>query len=164
MSALDGPAVRALAGRVSLGILALSQGSIGVWALVGPEGFFFGFPSAGHAWVSVLPPYNEHLTRDVGALSIALTVLLSVAAVRRDRGLSRLAALAFAAYAVPHTAFHALHLEHMATADAVAQMVGFVLQLGLVVLILVGTAAPPSPPLDRHPPRPAGALTPGEPR
>lgn len=164
MSMLGGRALRGTAARASLGILALSQGSIGVWALVDPEGFFFGFPSAAHAWVSVLPPYNEHLTRDVGALSLALTVVLAVAALRGDRGLSRLAALAFAAYAVPHTGFHALHLEHMATADAVAQTVGFVLQLVLVVLVLAGTAARPSAPAGTRDPRPTGALTSGEPR
>jgi len=162
VSAIHGSTVWGGLARVSLGILALSQGSIGIWALVWPAEFFAGFPTAGHAWLSSLPPYNEHLTRDVGALSLALTILLVVAAVRADRGLRRLAAVAFAAYAVPHTAFHALHLEHMPLGDAVAQTVGFLLQLVLVVLILVGANAQTQPSSRPHPHRrPTDALTSG---
>jgi hypothetical protein len=49
--------------------------------------------------VSLLPPYNEHLVRDVGALSLAMTVLLGYAAVRPEPRTARLAVLAFAVYA-----------------------------------------------------------------
>src|SRR4028118_1615057 len=70
--------------RVGLGFLALSQGVIGAWALLGPRTFFDHFPGTALGWVALLPPYNEHLVRDVGALSLALTVLLGYAAVRPE--------------------------------------------------------------------------------
>lgn len=137
---LRGP--RRLVATASLGVLAASQLMIGVWALFAPEHFFAAFPSSGHAWVALLPPYNEHLVRDVGALSLALTVVLVSAAVTADRLLVRVAACAFAVYALPHTLFHGLHLHGFALGDAVAQMGGFVLQLGLVAAALLSTRRP----------------------
>ena len=113
---------RVLAGA-SLGVLALSQAVVGLWALLVPRPFFEAFPAAGHAWVALLPPYNEHLVRDVGALSCALAV-------------------AFGVYAVPHTLFHGLHLEHFGHGDATAQMLGFAGQLVLVALALAATGRP----------------------
>jgi hypothetical protein len=120
---------RRVLAAASLGVLAVAQAVVGGWALVAPRSFFSSFPASGHAWVALLPPYNEHLVRDVGALSLALTILLAVAATVPTRSLVRTAAVAFAAYAVPHTLFHALHLEGFTTGDAIAQTAGFVLQL-----------------------------------
>jgi hypothetical protein len=125
--------------RGGLGFLALAQGVIGTWALLGPEAFYRHFPGTAVGWVSLLPPYNEHLVRDVGALSLALTVLLGYAAVRPEPRTVRLALAAFAVYAVPHTIFHALHLEGFAPADALAQMVGFAVQLALLVVLFLAT-------------------------
>ena len=115
--------------RVLLGVLAVSEAVIGGWALFAPASFYRSFPTAGHAWVSLLPPYNEHLIRDVGSLSLALAVVLGAATLTGQRLLSGVAVGAFAVYAVPHTIFHSSHLEGFSTADAVAQTVGFVLQL-----------------------------------
>jgi drug/metabolite transporter (DMT)-like permease len=87
----------------------------------------------------LLPPYNEHLIRDVGSLSLALAVVLGAATLTGQRLLSGVAVGAFAVYAVPHTIFHSFHLEGFRTADAVAQTVGFVLQLlaaGVVAWLL----------------------------
>ena len=121
--------------RVGLGILAALQALVGVWAMLAPAGFYRSFPLPGHAWVSLLPPYNEHLTRDVGELSLALTVLLVAAAVSGQWLLSVVAIIATAVYAVPHAVYHALHLEGFPTGDAVAQMVGIALQLVLVAIV-----------------------------
>ncbi len=125
-----------MAVRAGLAILALLQGVVGVWALLAPASFYASFPLAGHAWVSLLPPYNEHLIRDVGALSLALTVVLAAAAVTAEWLLSAVAIGALAVYAVPHAVFHALHLEGFSTSDAVAQMAG--IGLHLVVVGVVG--------------------------
>ena len=130
---------RRLVAGVALGGLAISQAIIGCWALLAPRSFYAGFPAAGHAWVSLLPPYNEHLVRDVGALSLALAVLLAVAAVRATRVLVRTAVVAFAVYSVPHTVFHGLHLDGFPSADAVGQMAGFALQLALAAVALLAT-------------------------
>ena len=123
----------------TLGALALSQAVVGLWALLAPRHFFDAFPAAGHAWVALLPPYNEHLVRDVGALSCALLVVLVAAAVSARPALVRTAALAFVVYAVPHTLFHGLHLEHFGHDDAMMQMLGFAGQLVLAGLASAAT-------------------------
>ena len=137
---LVGP--RRVVAAASLGVLAVAQAVVGVWALAAPQSFYARFPASGHAWVALLPPYNEHLVRDVGALSLAVTVLLAVAAVVPTRLLIRTAAVAFAVYAVPHTVFHAFHLEGFSSVDAIAQTAGFLLQLAAVGVALATTAGP----------------------
>jgi hypothetical protein len=121
--------------RVLFGILAVLQGVIGVWASLAPKSFYSSFPIAGHAWVSLLPPYNEHLTRDVGELSLALTVVLGAAALTGHRLLSVVALVAVAVYAVPHAIFHVLHLEGFPASDAVAQSIGIGLQLVVIGIL-----------------------------
>ena len=127
----------------SLGALAFSQAVVGLWALLAPRHFFDAFPAAGHAWVALLPPYNEHLVRDVGALSCALLVVLVVAAVSARPVLVQTAALAFVVYAVPHTLFHGLHLEPFERGDATMQMLGFAGQVVLAGLALAVTWSRP---------------------
>jgi hypothetical protein len=119
-----------------LGVLATVQGMVGTWALVAPLVFYEGFPMPGHYWVAMLPPYNEHLVRDVGALNLALAVVLAGAALRADRATVRLAAVAGLVVGVPHTAYHALHLSHFPPADAVAQTIGTLVHLALLVVVL----------------------------
>ncbi|MHA6620825.1 hypothetical protein [Pseudonocardia sp. DLS-67] len=119
-----------------LGLLAAGHGVAGLWALAAPLVFYEGFPLPGHPWVALLPPYNEHLVRDFGALNLALAVVLAGAALRADRATARLAALAVLAAAVPHAAYHVLHLSHFPPADAVTQTVGTVLHIALLVVVL----------------------------
>ncbi len=125
--------------RVGLAILAAMQAVIGLWALAAPRAFYAGFPLPGHSWVALLPPYNEHLLRDVGALNLALSVVLGAAAFTLDRAIIRASLVGLAVYAVPHTLFHAGHLEGFRTADAVAQTAGFVLQLVLIAALFALT-------------------------
>lgn len=125
-------------------MLAVSQVVIGGWSLLAPRHFFLAFPSAGHAWVALLPPYNEHLVRDVGALSLALAVVLAAGTVTADRRLVRVAAVAFAVYTVPHTLFHGGHLGGFTPGDAAAQMAGFGLQLLLAAAAFGSTLEPTS--------------------
>jgi hypothetical protein len=42
---------------------------------------------------------------------------------------------AFAVYTVPHMIFHSFHLEGFSRGDAIAQTVGFVLQLLMAVVV-----------------------------
>jgi hypothetical protein len=119
--------------RVGLVILAVMQVLVGAWALLAPRAFYDSFPLPRHAWVALLPPYNEHLVRDVGALNLALTVVLGAAAWTLDRTMIRVALLAVTVFAVPHAVFHAGHLAGFPAAAAVAQTVGTVLQLVLTV-------------------------------
>jgi hypothetical protein len=115
--------------RVGLVLLAAVQLAQGLWALSAPRAFYNGFPFPGHPWVALLPPYNEHLVRDVGAFSLALTTMLGAAALTLDRRMVRAALLALAVFAVPHTIFHAGHLEGFPAADALAQTVGTIMHL-----------------------------------
>src|SRR5215211_563846 len=121
--------------RVPLGLLALAEAFVGVWALFAPASFYRSFPGAGQAWVSLLPPYNEHLITDVGELSLALTVVLGAAALTGRWLLSVVAMIAFAIYTVPHVIFHSFHLEGFSRGEATAQTVGFVFQLSAAVVV-----------------------------
>lgn len=53
--------------RVVLAVLALSAAQVGMWAEVDPAGWYQSFPWLGLRWLTVLGPYNEHLSRDIGA-------------------------------------------------------------------------------------------------
>jgi hypothetical protein len=119
--------------RAGLLVLAASEALVGLWALSAPRSFYSGFPFPGHPWVALLPPYNEHLVRDVGGLNLALTIVLGAAALTLDRTMIRTALLALAVFAIPHTIFHAGHLAGFPATDALTQTVGTVLHLVLTV-------------------------------
>ena len=106
--------------RVTLALLAASALTVGLAATVTPHGFFSGFPFFSR-WVDKLPPYNEHLTTDVGELQLAFAALLGWAAARPDRALVVPVSLAWGASQLLHLAFHVRHLDGFAAADAVAQ-------------------------------------------
>jgi hypothetical protein len=128
--------------RALLGLLVVGEVVVGVWAQVFPVSFHEDFPF-GLGWVRLLPPYNEHLVRDVGGLSLALVVVLGAALLRTDRFTVRVAALAGAVFAVPHTVFHALHMAHFPVVDAVAQTVGNIVMCAAVLLLWVLAARLP---------------------
>ena len=87
-------------------------------------------------------------SRDVGALSLAIAVVLTAAAITARRRSGLIALTAFATYAVPHTVFHASHLQGFPVGDAVLQTAGFAMQLVLaLVLAMVTLRAPPTGPL-----------------
>jgi hypothetical protein len=141
---------RVLLLRIGLLTLAAPQVVIGTWALFAPRAFYDGFPATGHAWVALLPPYNEHLVRDVGALNLAVSAVLVAAALAPHRSLATAALVAQLVYTVPHAVFHVTHLEGFPVTDAVVQTAGFAVQvvLPLVLLVLVrslSAAPPPSP-------------------
>jgi hypothetical protein len=98
------------------------------------------FPLPGRDWVSALGPYNEHLVRDVGALNLALGVLLATAAILPERRLVQVSLLAWLVYAVPHFIFHLVTGHAFSLGDNVANIVslGIAVLLPLVLLALVG--------------------------
>jgi len=122
--------------RAALWAGAAVEALVGVWAQFFPVGFYTDFPM-GRGWVALLPPYNEHLVRDVGGLSLALVVVLVAAALRPDRRSARVAALSAAVFVVPHTVFHSLHMAHFEVFDATVQTVGNVVMCVLVAAIWV---------------------------
>jgi hypothetical protein len=126
--------------RAGLLVLTVVQGVLAVWALVAPRAFYDDFPGGGRSWVSPLGPYDEHLVRDVGALSLALTVVLVAALVTMDRRVVLVAGLAYLAWALPHFVFHLTADDALATGDRIASEVGEALTV-LIAAALVWSAA-----------------------
>jgi hypothetical protein len=126
--------------RGGLMVLAVSALTVGLWALLVPRSFYDDFPLPGRDWVSTLGPYNEHLVRDVGALNLALGVLLVVAAVLLERRLVQTSLVAYLAYAVPHFIFHVSAGHAFPLGDNIANLItlGLAVVLPLVLLALVG--------------------------
>jgi hypothetical protein len=117
--------------RAGLIFLAVTQGAAGLVQLFAPVTFYEDFPLPATPWVSLLPPYNEHLIRDVGALTLAYVLVLTAAAIWPERRLVQVALAANLVFTVPHFVFHATHLGHYPTGSAVAQTI----VLALAVLI-----------------------------
>ncbi len=94
-------------------------------------------PLPGHPWVSMLPPYNEHLVRDVGILALGVAIAVGAAAVFLDARLVNAALFSSAVFFVPHTLWHLNHLKPYGIADIVGQIVvnvvSAVIPLGLLV-------------------------------
>ncbi len=128
--------------RIALWFLAITSAYVAVWILLAPNGFYRSFPSGPAAWVSKLPPYNEHLERDFGAAGLGLVVLAGLAATWMDRRLVQATAISYLAAAIPHLAYHLTTTEHYSTADNVQSLIA----LGLPVVISLGLLAAARPP------------------
>lgn len=120
--------------QVAAAALALSAVYIGAWALAAPRSFYDTFPFSGRHWVSLAGPYDEHLVRDVGGLYLALLVI-TLFAIRRVE-IMRVAGLAWLVFSLPHLAFHAGHLDGLATGDQIAQIGGLAGTVVLAVALL----------------------------
>jgi hypothetical protein len=134
--------------RYALLVLAVSQASTGLWALLAPRSFYDDFPAGRGGWVSALGPYNEHLTIDYGSLSLALVTVLVAAAVILERRLVLVAAGAYLVWSVPHFVYHMITLDKYGTTDAIGNVVTLAVTVGLPAAVLavarrdVRTAAP----------------------
>jgi hypothetical protein len=124
--------------RTGLLVLALYHLVLGAWALPWPRSFYDTFPAPGHPWVAWLPPYNEHLLRDFGALNLAMVVLLGAAAATTERRLTLTALVAAIIVEVPHMIFHTTHLHGFPPADAIAQTI----LLSVIMLIPIALLIP----------------------
>jgi hypothetical protein len=87
--------------RGTLAALGTVQVVNAAWALLWPTSFYEQFPF-GRGWVEVLPAFNEHLIRDVGALYLATAALLLGAAWMMSRGVIALACVSWLMFAIPH--------------------------------------------------------------
>jgi AhpD family alkylhydroperoxidase len=134
--------------RATLIQLAVIQGVVGFYALFFPRSFFEDFPF-GLNWVEVLPAYNEHLIRDVGGLFLATAVMLAAAAVRLERRWVVVALIAFLAFSLPHTVWHAFNLEPYSTGNAIGNIATLaatvLLPLGMLGLVARESKAPRGP-------------------
>lgn len=124
--------------RAGLIFLALAQGGAGLVQLFGPRTFYDDFPLPSSPWVSLLPPYNEHLMRDVGALTLALVLVLTAAAIWPERRLVQVALAANLMFTVPHFVYHATHVDHYPTGSAI----GLIVTLAVAVLLPAALLVP----------------------
>lgn len=139
-----GYVLRHLSLRIGLIALTVSSGVTGAWALLAPRSFYDDFPGGRRSWVSALPPYNEHLVRDVGGLYLALTLVLLAAAVIMERRLVIVALVAALLNAVPHFIFHVTHVDELSTGDQIAQTASLVFVMVVpMVLLPVAVAREP---------------------
>lgn len=124
--------------RAGLVFLAVVQGLAGLVQLFAPRFFYEDIPTSATPWVSLLPPYNEHLMRDVGALTLAYVLVLAAAAIWLEPRLVQVALAANLVFTVPHFVFHATHLDHYPLGSAIGQTValgaGVLLPAALLVL------------------------------
>ncbi len=134
----DWPARRALLRGGLLFVAATPLGG-GLWALLAPRSFYEDFPLPGRDWVSTLGPYNEHLVRDVGALNLALGVLLVLAAVLLERRLVQVSLVAYLAYAVPYFVFHLTKGHAFSLGDNLANAITLGLAVLLPLVLLAGS-------------------------
>jgi hypothetical protein len=126
--------------RAGVVVVAVLQAEIAIWGLIAPHSFYASYPGAGHHWVSVMGLYDEHLVRDFAAMELGFAVLLVCAAIWFERRLMLVTGAAFLAATVPHFAYHLTTTEMLSTADNVASLGGFVIELGLVVAAMVCAA------------------------
>ena len=126
--------------RAGLALVAFAQAEVGIWGLLAPRSFFGNFPGAGHHWVSALGPYNEHLVRDYAASELGFAVLLLAAAIWFEHRLVLVAGAAFLAATIPHFIYHLTTTGSFSTADNVASLGSFVLELVLVVVAMTAAA------------------------
>ena len=117
-----------------LWLVLVPVAATGLWALLAPASFAASYPGLGLHWVVGDGPANEHLTRDVGALSLALVGVTLAGSRRWTAGL----AAGWELYALPHLAYHLFHLETLSgSLDRVTSVAALV---ALAVLPLVGVA------------------------
>ena len=138
--------------RAGLAALAVIQGAIGAVQLWAPRPYYDDFPWPAPPWVSAYPPYNEHLVRDVGALTSALALLLALAAVRPQRELVLGALGANLVAALPHLGLHLADHGHLTGASLVAELTALALGVIAPAALLVVAwrhgrvgSAPPAP-------------------
>jgi hypothetical protein len=116
---------------------AVTIGLVSAWILIAPRNFYDEFPTGPSEWVSVLPPYNEHLIRDFGAAGLGLTVLALLAALWMERRVVQAAAVAIFVGSVPHFAYHLTTIgDYDSTADKIFSNGGLFLQTALPLLLL----------------------------
>lgn len=129
--------------RIAIAVLAFGTIPLAFWASFAPRQFYDDFPGAGRTWVSADGPYNEHLVRDVGTLSLALLIVAVFAFVTLSVPLLRATAAAFLANGLLHVGYHLRHLDLYDTADQIASISGLIL-VPVVAAVLLGATMRPS--------------------
>jgi hypothetical protein len=105
--------------RGMLAVVAIRALVVGIPATFFPRSFYDDFPWFS-SWVSLLPPYNDHLVAYVGGLQLCLGLLFAWG-VPPSRSLILPLSVVWTVAAVHHRLFHITQLEGVPTADALGQ-------------------------------------------
>jgi hypothetical protein len=122
--------------RGGLIYLAVAMGLVALWILISPRSFYDDFPTGPAAWVSALPPYNEHLLRDYGAAGLGLASLAGLAAFWLDRRVVQAACVAVFLGTIPHAIYHSTTTETLSTGDNIGTLGALYLQALLPLALL----------------------------
>lgn len=122
--------------RTILWVVGIPQLVTGIWAFVAPASWFRAFPGLDLGWVSSLGPYNEHLVTDVGALLMALGLLLVLAGYVLDRRVVQFTVLVQVIFALPHLIYHLVAISKEPAASGLLQMLVLALQVILPLSLL----------------------------
>ncbi len=122
--------------RAGLILLAVLTAGTGAWQYFAPRSFY-GFPT-----VAADPPFNGHLLTDIGGLNLALAVVLTAAAWRLDRTLTRVALAAYLVQSCSHLAFHATDQARLAAGPHALLITGLAVLVALAAALLVLTFRP----------------------
>lgn len=139
-----GPARSPRVARIALGLLAVAALSIGLPATIAPQAFYDDFPFFA-SWVSLLPPYNEHLVTDVGGLYLGFALLFAWAAWTPQPTLVRAVSCAWLLTAAIHLVFHATHLDGFGVADAIGELASLAALLAPPLAAIWAVSEPPRP-------------------
>lgn len=140
---------------VRIGLVALAAPNVlaGLWAVLAPQSWFDTFPGWAPHLVAAEPPFNAHLATDAGAGLLASGVVLLLAAWFADRRSVQLGLVAFAAFSIPHAAYHVLHEAPGLTSAQDAQSAGMLVFTAVAAVVLFAAAT-------RASSRPAGVASP----
>jgi fructose-specific phosphotransferase system IIC component len=130
--------MRGMWARIGLAYIAVGFALVGFWAAFAPRSFYTDFPGAGRHWISPDGPYNQHLIRDVGELSLALFVVVLAAAITLSLPLVRAALAATIVNGVLHVVYHAGHTDMFSSGDQVA-IIGSLVLAPLIAVVLLAT-------------------------
>ncbi|MGH2370000.1 MAG: hypothetical protein ACRDI2_17620, partial [Chloroflexota bacterium] len=121
----------------------------------------------GRLWVSVDGPFNEHLIRDVGGLTLGLAAVALFAFVRPTASMVRAVATGSLVFGLPHFVYHLAHLDLLPTTLDQVSQTSALAAAPLVALALLREAgrldATTSRPHSEQEPAPAGLASQPEP-
>ncbi|MET8349120.1 MULTISPECIES: hypothetical protein [unclassified Micromonospora] len=119
--------------RIALAILFVDNAMVGLWNAIWPASFYTNFPT-----VDLTPPFSEHYARDFGSASLAIALLLGIAAVKPKAHFVIPAAAAYSIFGVPHFFYHLANMENATIGEAILLTTGnaAVALVGLVIILL----------------------------
>ncbi|GAB4101655.1 hypothetical protein GCM10028790_06730 [Micromonospora taraxaci] len=100
--------------RIALAILFVDNFVVGAWNAIWPASFYANFPT-----VDLTPPFSEHYARDFGTASLAIALLLGIAAVKPKAHFVIPAAGAYSVFALPHFFYHLTNMVGATVGEAI---------------------------------------------